>query len=86
MTAAAGGPLPKFDGVPGPAKVPATPAPLPVQPQHSGGPIRVPPLTPDKVNQYTSLFEGSGSQNGMMSGEPVCDVIRRLRNLTYTCR
>jgi len=28
----------------------------------------VPPLTTDKVAQYSSLFEESGAQNGMLSG------------------
>lgn len=86
LTAAAGGPLPKFDGVPAPAAAPNAPAPGPIQPQSSGGPIRVPPLTPDKVNQYTSLFEDSGSQNGMMSGKSVCDAIARFQSLKYICR
>ena len=64
----AGGPLPKFDGItapPGPAPV-QTPA-QPLQAQNSG-PIRVPPLTPDKVGQYSSLFEESGAHNGILSG------------------
>ena len=39
----------------------------PLQAQNSG-PIRVPPLTPDKVGQYSSLFEESGAQNGILSG------------------
>ncbi len=39
----------------------------PLQTQNSG-PIRVPPLTPDKVAQYSSLFEESGAQNGNLSG------------------
>ena len=60
----AGGPLPKFDGIPGP---PPSAGPAPLQPQNSG-PIRVPPLTPDKVAQYSSLFEESGAQNSMLSG------------------
>lgn len=64
----AGGPLPKFDGItsaPGPSQVQAQAQPLQAQ---NSGPIRVPPLTPDKVAQYSSLFEESGAQNGMLSG------------------
>ena len=66
----AGGPLPKFDGIPPPANIPGPPPGSPplLQAQNSGGPIRVPPLTPDKVSQYSSLFEGSGAQNGNLSG------------------
>ena len=67
----AGGPLPKFDGINGPANAPLSVAPGPLQPQASGGAIRVPPLVPDKVSQYTSLFEESGAQNGLLSGKSV---------------
>ena len=42
--------------------------PVPIQPQASGGPIRVPPLVPEKVAQYSGLFEESGAQNGLLSG------------------
>lgn len=73
----AGGPLPKFDGINGPANAPLSVPPAPLQPQISGGAIRVPPLAPDKVNQYTSLFENSGAQNGLLSGElaPAMSII-----------
>lgn len=62
----AGGPLPKFDGITAPPGPPQAQA-QPLQAQNSG-PIRVPPLTPDKVAQYSSLFEESGAQNGILSG------------------
>lgn len=66
------GPIPKFDGIqiPGAAQAPASPSqgaapPGALQPQLSGqGPIRVPPLDPQKVQQYSGLFEKSGAQNG----------------------
>ena len=29
----------------------------------------MPPLTPDKANQYAALFEDSGAQNGLLAGE-----------------
>lgn len=45
-----------------------TPSAPPLQPQQSGGPIRVPPLATEKVTQYSLLFEESGAQNGMLSG------------------
>ena len=77
MRALAGGPLPKFDGI----TVPSLPPPpaQPLQAQVSGGPIRVPPLTPEKVTQYTSLFESSLSgepspQNGVLSGANTYDL------------
>jgi epidermal growth factor receptor substrate 15 len=68
------GPLPKFDGIqiPGAGPTPASPlqgvAPQgALQPQLSGQPpIRVPPLDPQKVQQYSGLFEKSGAQNGRL--------------------
>ena len=61
-----GGPLPRLEGVnTAPAPPPAV---APIQAQNSG-PIRVPPLTPDRVSQYTTLFETSGAQSGVMSGK-----------------
>lgn len=59
----AGGPLPRFEGI---NSAPSTPAPL--QAQGSGGPIRVPPLAPDKASQYAALFVQSGAQDGFLSG------------------
>lgn len=78
-SSAAGGPLPKFDGIPGPS-TPASPQTTgPLRPQTSGGPIRVPPLTQDKVNQYTSLFEESGAQHGMLPGESAKQIFERAQ-------
>ncbi len=64
----AGGPLPRFDGFPLASSPPSNAIPGPIQPQASGGPIRVPPLVPEKVAQYSGLFEESGAQNGLLSG------------------
>jgi epidermal growth factor receptor substrate 15 len=64
----AGGPLPRFDGFPVPPGPPPNVNPGPIQPQASGGPIRVPPLTPEKVAQYSALFEESGAQNALLAG------------------
>jgi len=68
------GPIPKFDGIqiPGAGQTPASPlqgsAPQgALQPQLSGQPpIRVPPLDPQKVQQYSGLFEKSGAQSGRL--------------------
>ncbi|KAK5010742.1 hypothetical protein LTR60_004902, partial [Cryomyces antarcticus] len=62
------GPLPKFESLnlPTGAPAPVAPPPAALQPQASGGPIRVPPLTPDKVAEYSALFEKSGAQNGIL--------------------
>jgi len=49
-----------------------------LQPQGSGsGPIRVPPLTPDKAAQYAALFEKSGAQNGVLPGEQAKQIFER---------
>ena len=78
-----GGPLPKFDGIPGPS-TPSSPSGNfagPLRPQTSGGagPIRVPPLTPDKVSQYSSLFEESGAQNGVLLGDTAKQIFVRAQ-------
>ncbi|KAI0385465.1 hypothetical protein F5Y04DRAFT_186234 [Hypomontagnella monticulosa] len=57
------GPLPRFDGININASVP--PAHPPIQAQGTGsGPVRIPPLTPEKVSQYAGLFERQNLQNG----------------------
>lgn len=80
-----GGPLPKFDGIPAPS-TPSSPSGNlagPLRPQNSGGagagPIRVPPLIPEKVNQYSSLFEESGAQNGILSGDTAKQIFERAQ-------
>ncbi|KAI1368912.1 hypothetical protein F5Y08DRAFT_206972 [Xylaria arbuscula] len=69
------GPLPKFDGINiGPP--PASPAPL--QQQSSGtGPIRIPPLTPEKVSQYAAIFENQSLQNGILPGGPAKTIFEK---------
>ena len=76
------GPLPKFDGgAPGSspiAQAPPGPPPSAIQPQNSGaGPIRVPPLTPEKAAQYATLFDKSGAQNGVLPGEQAKQIFER---------
>ncbi|KAI0407062.1 hypothetical protein F4802DRAFT_555492 [Xylaria palmicola] len=68
------GPLPKFDGISiGPA-----PAPAPLQQQSSGaGPIRIPPLTPEKVSQYAAIFENQSLQNGVLPGGPAKTIFEK---------
>ncbi|KAL8715652.1 MAG: hypothetical protein Q9225_006344 [Loekoesia sp. 1 TL-2023] len=74
----AGGPLPRFDGIPLPPGLQANTGPAPLQPQNSG-PIRVPPLTQEKVAQYSSLFEESGAQGGILSGDTAKQIFERAQ-------
>ncbi|XP_044724641.1 cytoskeletal-regulatory complex EF hand domain-containing protein [Hirsutella rhossiliensis] len=65
------GPLPRFDGITLAASTSSPPpsGPPALQPQGTGGAVRFPPLTPDKVVQYTALFERQSLQGNMLSGE-----------------
>ncbi|MCJ1314216.1 hypothetical protein MMC25_007896 [Agyrium rufum] len=77
-----GGPLPRFEGINMPSSnppPPASPTTQPLQAQSSGGPIRVPPLQPDKANQYAQLFEESGAQDGLLSGVSAKQIFDRAQ-------
>lgn len=65
------GPLPRFEGL-------TDPPPNP--PPNAGGPIRVPPLNPDDVNKFISLFEKSDVQNGVISGT---DKVQCIHTANY---
>ncbi|KAI8947382.1 hypothetical protein F4801DRAFT_511438 [Xylaria longipes] len=68
------GPLPKFDGI----SIGPPPAPAPLQQQSSGpGPIRIPPLTPEKVSQYAAIFENQSLQNGILPGGPAKTIFEK---------
>lgn len=47
--------------------------------QSSPGPIRVPALGPDKVAEYSSLFEKSGAENGRLPGLAAKNIFERAR-------
>jgi epidermal growth factor receptor substrate 15 len=72
------GPLPRFEGI---MVAPAPPPPPPaLQSQGTGpaGPIRIPPLTPEKVAQYAGLFERQTLQNGnMLPGEAAKQIFEK---------
>ncbi|AEO71861.1 uncharacterized protein THITE_2124731 [Thermothielavioides terrestris NRRL 8126] len=70
------GPLPRFDGF---TPTPAPPAPPALQAQGTGasGPIRIPPLLPEKVAQYAGLFERQPLQNGMLPGEAAKQIFEK---------
>ncbi|KAK3320519.1 hypothetical protein B0T19DRAFT_450769 [Cercophora scortea] len=77
------GPIPRFDGfTPTPAPPPpppaASPAALPSQGTGGQGPIRIPPLTPEKVAQYAGLFERQPLQNGgLLPGEQAKQIFEK---------
>ncbi|KAL9026854.1 MAG: hypothetical protein Q9196_004545, partial [Gyalolechia fulgens] len=73
-----GGPLPRFDGIPFPSAPQGNTGPAPLQAQNSG-PIRVPPLSQDKVAQYSSIFEESGAQGGILSGDTAKQIFERAQ-------
>ncbi|KAF7587673.1 hypothetical protein BBP40_006884 [Aspergillus hancockii] len=53
------GPLPRFDGIQVDTSAPPRDAGATSPPPAAGGSIRVPPLNPDDVNKFLSLFEKS---------------------------
>ncbi|KAI0484223.1 hypothetical protein GGR56DRAFT_612853 [Xylariaceae sp. FL0804] len=77
------GPLPRFEGISVNAAAPAlAPAPVPSpalqQQTTGGGPIRIPPLTPEKVSQYSMLFEKQNLQNGsMLPGDQAKNIFEK---------
>ncbi|GKT57223.1 UBA/TS-N domain-containing protein [Colletotrichum tofieldiae] len=78
------GPLPRFDGIPPPAgltspTVPPAPPAAALQAQGTGGgPIRIPPLTPEKVNQYAGLFERQPLQAGnLLPGDAAKSIFEK---------
>ncbi|KAJ5925588.1 hypothetical protein N7454_008227 [Penicillium verhagenii] len=73
------GPLPRFDGISVDTTAPA-PEPSPASPPPgASGPIRVPPLQPDDVNKFVSLFDKSEVVNGIMSGDIAKQIFERAR-------
>ncbi|SPJ76400.1 related to EDE1 protein [Fusarium torulosum] len=83
-------PLPRFDGIapqggaptggippPPPVPVSSPPPPAALQAQSTGGPIRIPPLTPEKVAQYTGLFERQPLQGGQLPGDQARTIFEK---------
>ncbi|TDZ29543.1 putative calcium-binding protein [Colletotrichum spinosum] len=76
------GPLPRFDSIPLPTGGLVSPTPPPataLQAQGTGGgPIRIPPLTPEKVNQYAGLFERQPLQPGnLLPGDQAKSIFEK---------
>ena len=54
--------------------------PTPTSPTQAGPPpIRVPPLAPEKINEYSTLFERSGAENGLLSGIVAKQIFEKAR-------
>lgn len=54
------------------------PPPAALQAQSTGGPIRIPPLTPEKVTQYSGLFERQSLQNGsLLAGDQAKQIFEK---------
>ncbi|GES58684.1 UBA/TS-N domain protein [Aspergillus terreus] len=77
------GPLPRFEGIvvdtTAPARESGTTSPPPAT-AAGAAPIRVPPLNPEDVNKFVSLFEKSDvSRSGIISGEAAKQIFERAR-------
>ena len=73
------GPLPRFDGQSIPLVATQTTGP-PASPTQAGPPpIRVPPLAPEKINEYSLLFEKSGAENGLLPGVVAKQIFEKAR-------
>ena len=75
------GQIPRFEGInpplPPPPAAPATPSPV-LQAQGTGsGPIRIPPLTPEKVSQYAGFFERQALQGDKLPGEQAKQIFEK---------
>ncbi|KAL4749049.1 hypothetical protein BDW72DRAFT_205084 [Aspergillus terricola var. indicus] len=74
------GPLPKFEGITIDAAAPSPRDAGASSPQPAPGPIRVPPLNPEDVNKFVSLFEKSDvARSGTISGETAKQIFERAR-------
>lgn len=76
--------MPKFDPIPGQAPPVAQPISqqntgTPSSPTSGPPPVRVPALSPDKVAEYSGLFEKSGAENGMLNGLVAKQIFERAR-------
>lgn len=65
-----------------PVDIPASPRDPDTSSPPPGAPIRVPPLNPEDVNKFTSLFEKSDMQNGVLSGMMASWVLGLHSNIT----
>ncbi|KAI1091471.1 hypothetical protein F5B19DRAFT_458479 [Rostrohypoxylon terebratum] len=73
------GPLPRFDGINISAAPVPPPAHPPIQAQGTGsGPIRIPPLSPEKVVQYATVFEKQNLQpGGILPGDQAKNIFEK---------
>ncbi|KAI1460972.1 hypothetical protein F4805DRAFT_454420 [Annulohypoxylon moriforme] len=73
------GPLPRFDGINISAAPVPPPAHPPLQAQGTGsGPIRIPPLSTEKVVQYATVFEKQSLQpGGILPGDQAKNIFEK---------
>ncbi|KAL2265794.1 hypothetical protein VTJ83DRAFT_6894 [Remersonia thermophila] len=71
------GPLPVFEGVHITPPPPPPPPALTAQTTGAPGPIRIPPLTPEKVAQYAGLFERQSLQGNLLPGEVAKQIFEK---------
>ena len=72
------GPIPRFDGLAN-TVTPTHTGTAPIQQQTTGTPApnRFPPLTPERVSQYTALFERQNLQANMLPGEEAKNIFSK---------
>lgn len=76
--AAQPGPLPQFEGLQLAVVSSPPQAPAVLQPQGTGGPVRIPPLTPEKVGQYAGLFERQSLlPGGLLPGDQAKSIFEK---------
>ncbi|KAE8356605.1 hypothetical protein BDV28DRAFT_154473 [Aspergillus coremiiformis] len=80
------GPLPRFDGIQVDTSAPTREAGATSPPSTPAASIRVPPLNPDDVNKFLSLFEKSdvSRTNAIMRARLPNEILGRIWNLADT--
>ncbi|KAH6676162.1 UBA domain-containing protein [Plectosphaerella plurivora] len=71
-------PIPQFEGLQPVAVSSPAQAASALQPQGTGGPVRIPPLTPEKVGQYAGLFERQSLlPGGLLPGDQAKSIFEK---------
>jgi epidermal growth factor receptor substrate 15 len=71
-------PIPQFEGLQPIALSSPAQSTAALQPQGTGGPVRIPPLTPEKVGQYAGLFERQSLlPGGLLPGDQAKSIFEK---------